>query len=74
MLCSCVVDSPQPRTQLRTDADLAAWSKHLAPAPEEIAWESIPWRGTFREGLTDAGAAGKPLLLWLMNGHPLGCT
>ena len=29
---------------------------------------------TFKDGILAADTAGKPLLLWTMNGHPLGCT
>ena len=69
---SCAVSEPRPQPAA-TD-DVAAWRQHIAPRPQEVAWETIPWRTTFREGLADANRAGKPLLLWLMNGHPLGCT
>jgi hypothetical protein len=34
----------------------------------------IPWRTTLAEGARDAAREGKPILLWAMNGHPLGCT
>jgi hypothetical protein len=39
-----------------------------------LAWQQIPWATTFKDGIVAADAAGKPLLLWTMNGHPLGCT
>ena len=55
-------------------ADVDGWVSYLLPNAEEAGFESIPWRPTFAEGLRDAGEAGKPLLLWVMNGHPLGCT
>ena len=51
-----------------------AWRDYLLPTAEEIAFASLPWRSTFADGLRDASAVGKPLLLWVMNGHPLGCT
>ena len=54
--------------------DLAAWRRHLAPSEVENRWRTIPWRATTGEGLRDAARAEKPMLLWLMNGHPLGCT
>jgi hypothetical protein len=34
----------------------------------------VPWLASFAEGVRAADAARKPLLLWIMNGHPLGCT
>ncbi len=56
------------------EADLAAWREHLEPTGRELRWESIGWLSTFREGLLSADRQGRPLLLWTMNGHPLGCT
>ncbi len=51
-----------------------AWRAHILPEPSELAWEQIPWLTTFKDGILAADAADKPLLLWTMNGHPLGCT
>jgi len=53
--------------------DLDAWAQAVLPGAEE-AWLTIPWHATLHEGLRAAGQQQKPLLLWLMNGHPLGCT
>ena len=55
-------------------ADFTAWRDHLRPGAAELAWESIPWRSTFADGLLAASRAKRPLLFWAMNGHPLGCT
>lgn len=51
-----------------------AWHDHILPKSSELAWEQIPWLTTFQDGILAADAADKPLLLWTMNGHPLGCT
>jgi hypothetical protein len=51
-----------------------AWRDHILPAKDELAWEKIPWLTTFHDGISAAKKAKKPLLLWVMNGHPLGCT
>ena len=50
------------------------WADHIVASESELAWEQIPWRPSFLTGLREAAAAEKPLLLWVMNGHPLGCT
>ena len=55
-------------------APLAHWVEVLEPAPEERAWLEIPWHVSFHSGLEAADRDDRPLLLWLMNGHPLGCT
>ena len=50
------------------------WKEFIKPTNEELAWTQIPWRNTFYEGLIDSDRLQKPLLLWVMNGHPMGCT
>ncbi len=50
------------------------WRDHIMPETNELAWDQIPWLTTFKDGILAANAADKPLLLWTMNGHPLGCT
>ena len=55
-------------------ANYQAWREHILPNETEMAWEQIPWLTTFKDGIAAADAAEKPLLLWTMNGHPLGCT
>ena len=53
---------------------LTDWVVALTPPPADLAWEAIPWHTSFSDGLVAADQARRPLLLWLMNGHPLGCT
>lgn len=55
-------------------ADLDRWSAHLQPDPEDLRFARIPWEPTFMDGVRRADEQQRPLLLWLMNGHPLGCT
>ena len=50
------------------------WQKFIRPTKDELAWAEIPWRSTFYDGLVESDKEQKPLLLWVMNGHPLGCT
>jgi len=51
-----------------------AWRDHLAPAATEDRWQQIPWQPSISQGIQQAAATNRPMLLWLMNGHPLGCT
>ena len=46
----------------------------IKPKPEESKWEQIPWLTNLWEARQRAAAEGKPILLWEMDGHPLGCT
>ena len=66
--------STVPAAPTLAGADLAHWSQLLEPAAEDTAWLDIPWHASFHDGLQAAAQAERPLLLWLMNGHPLGCT
>jgi hypothetical protein len=53
---------------------LLEWRDYLLPTSSEVAFETIPWQPTFADGIHRAEAEQKPMLLWVMNGHPLGCT
>ena len=46
----------------------------IKPRPEELRWTQIPWETDLWEARRLAREAGKPILLWVMNGHPLGCV
>jgi len=47
---------------------------HVLPSADEERWAEIPWRGTFWDGIQEARKQDRPVLLWAMNGHPLGCV
>lgn len=51
-----------------------AWKAHILPTEKESAWAKIPWLPDLQSGIDAAMESGKPVLLWTMNGHPLGCT
>jgi hypothetical protein len=68
-----------PAAALAGDLDLTPknwrdWKKKIVPAQEELAWQKIAWRASFYAALEEGQKEEKPLLLWAMNGHPLGCT
>jgi len=46
----------------------------IKPPPAEQQWEAIPWGTSLWDARTKAAAAGKPIVLWEMDGHPLGCV
>ena len=50
------------------------WREYIEPTKIDLAWTGIPWRSSFQEGLIESGMKQKPMLMWAMNGHPLGCT
>jgi hypothetical protein len=68
-----LVASPALAQEL-TPATYERWRDYLLPPAQDEVWLEIGWRMTLWDGLREAQAEHKPLLLWAMNGHPLGCT
>jgi hypothetical protein len=46
----------------------------IEPGERGEAWLEIPWETDLTVARRKAAAAGKPVFLWEMDGHPLGCT
>jgi hypothetical protein len=46
----------------------------IKPRAEEETWANIPWMASLWEARERAAKEGKPILLWEMDGHPLGCV
>ena len=66
-------EAPASSARLTLDT-YAAYRDRIRPSDAESAWEEIDWRVSYADGLREASTQGKPVLLWVMNGHPLGCT
>ena len=47
--------------------------RELRPAAD-APWRSIPWKISLLDAQRQAIAEKKPLFIWAMDGHPLGCT
>jgi hypothetical protein len=56
------------------EIDYEKWRHYLRPSPHETKWRAIPWRIHLAAALLEARQAEKPVLLWVMNGHPAGHT
>lgn len=50
------------------------WLTFIQPDAKEQAYKEIDWRVKLSEAIAEAKELGRPILLWTMNGHPLGCT
>ena len=48
-------------------------SKKLCP-PADEPWRTIPWKISLLAGQKAAVESKKPIFIWAMDGHPLGCT
>ena len=57
-----------------TPKNFDRWLKFISPNEEERSFERIGWRNQFWPAVEEARRLGRPILLWTMNGHPLGCT
>ena len=47
--------------------------QQLQPSPDE-PWRSIPWKIALLDAQQTAARQRKPIFIWAMDGHPLGCT
>ena len=46
----------------------------IAPKGDSERWAELPWETDLAAARQRAAREGKLLLLWIMDGHPLGCT
>ena len=56
------------------DQTFEHWRDSIRPRAEEQCFLEIPWRESFYAAVNEAQETDRPILLWAMNGHPLGCT
>jgi hypothetical protein len=61
--------APEPNAE-----NFAQWLKFIQPDAREQGYKEIGWRNEFWPAVQEAKRLGRPILLWTMNGHPLGCT
>jgi hypothetical protein len=54
-----------------TPAELGKLAAVIRPSPEENKWQQIPWITDVNEGLRQAKAEKRPLLLFTIMGEPL---
>lgn len=47
---------------------------YIKPKVAEERWRTIPWSIDLWEARQKAVQERKPIFMWAMNGHPLGCV
>jgi len=57
-----------------TPGNWRSFREKIVPAKNELAWQTIAWKTSFYAALEQAQSSEQPVLLWAMDGHPLGCT
>ena len=65
---------PKPDTQQEALTEYQFKALHTDLQPNRPQWLQIPWRTDLLAARREAIQLGRPLFLWSMNGHPLGCT
>ena len=65
--------APASAQQLTAEA-CAQVRETVLPSVSEEQWRTISWRDTLGGAVLEADEQQRPVLLWAMNGHPLGCT
>jgi hypothetical protein len=73
LLLMSVVAHAEPTKPTVTDTEYASALKAIRPAAGEDRFAQIPWLTSLWEARQKAAKEGKPILLWEMDGHPLGC-
>lgn len=63
-----------PPSRVPSEDNAHAWAAFIRPNEDELGYEAIGWRNSFWPAVEEARELGRPILLWTMNGHPLGCT
>ena len=56
-----------------TDAEFQKLHRELQSDPK-ATWRTIPWKTSVLDAQAAAAREGKPIFIWAMDGHPLGCT
>ena len=56
-----------------SDAKCRELHTELRPAADE-PWRTIPWKIGLLDAQRTAATEGKPIFIWAMDGHQLGCT
>lgn len=56
-----------------TDETFRRLHHELLPSPDE-PWRTIPWKIDLLDAQRAAAKEKKPIFVWAMDGHPLGCT
>jgi hypothetical protein len=64
----------QPSPVALTQETLPHIRELILPKAAEEEFQQIPWRTSLWSAVVEANQKDKPILLWAMNGHPLGCT
>ena len=69
----CAAIRAQEQSLVLDDAKFEQLHDELKPDESKL-WRTIPWRISVLDAQAAASQEGKPIFIWAMDGHPLGCT
>jgi hypothetical protein len=72
-MCAAAADKGSLKTA-PLSPDYAKWRDLVRPNVNELSQQKIAWRTSVLHGIVDAQMQDRPVMILLMNGHPLGCT
>jgi hypothetical protein len=67
-------DQDHPLQPPPLSAEYTKGRDQVLPNPSEQSYRKIAWRTSVLHGIVDAQKNDRPVMIVLMNGHPLGCT
>ncbi len=70
---SLTITSPAGWAGELTLDEFQALHRQLQVAPDK-PWRTIPWKTALLDAQETAAREAKPIFIWAMDGHPLGCT
>ena len=70
---SLTITSPAGWAGELTLDEFQALHRQLQVASDK-PWRTIPWKTALLDAQETAAREAKPIFIWAMDGHPLGCT
>jgi hypothetical protein len=67
-------DGKEQASRFGLDPTEAKRLSELLKPNEDDPWRTIPWKTSLLDAQNAAAEQSKPLFIWAMDGHPLGCT
>jgi hypothetical protein len=74
LACPVAAQEKITRSLNLTEGSYADIRQTILMHPPKQQWRKIPWRPNLAEAIVEAREMDKPILLWMMNGHPCGMT
>ncbi len=72
-LCISFTATSDPFVEELSEAEFSRLHAKLQ-ASSEAPWRTIPWKISLLDAQRASASQKKPIFIWAMDGHPLGCT